>query len=221
MTSTKPTTIRVAIVEDDPGVRAGWISILNGLAGYCCTGDFGSGEEALEKLPQCPPDFVLMDINLPGISGVECTRLLKQQLPQVEVLMLTMFSDRDWIFDALRAGASGYLLKRTTPAALEAALDQAWAGGAPMSPQIARQVVQFFQHAAQPATVRTQPPEALSPQEKQTLNLLTEGCQYKEIADRLGISLDTVRTYIRRIYKKLHVHSRTEAVVKHLGRENR
>jgi DNA-binding NarL/FixJ family response regulator len=224
MTSPKPTAIRVAIIEDDPGVRAGWMSILDSLAGYCCTGGFGSGEQALEELPQNPPDFVLMDINLPGISGVECTRLLKQHLPQVEVLMLTMFSDRDWIFDALRAGASGYLLKRTTPAALKAAMDQAWAGGAPMSPQIARQVVQFFQQTTpveRPASVSTETSDTLSPQETETLTLLTEGFQYKEIADRLGISLDTVRTYIRRIYKKLHVHSRTEAVVKHLGRENR
>jgi DNA-binding NarL/FixJ family response regulator len=113
----------VAIVEDDAGVRTGWVKILNRMSGYKCIGDFGSGEEALEQLPKNPPDFVFMDINLPGISGVECTRKLKMLLPEVEVLMLTMFDDRDRIFEALRAGACGYLLKRTTPQALKTALE--------------------------------------------------------------------------------------------------
>jgi DNA-binding NarL/FixJ family response regulator len=209
--------ISVAIVEDDASVRAGWVSVLERLPGYRVAGEFGSGEEALEKLPQNPPDFVLMDINLPGISGIECTRELKRRLPDVQVLMLTMFGDRDRIFDALRAGASGYLLKRTTPAAFKAALEEALAGGAPMSPYVARQVVQYFQKSPPAEAERAPEMDRLSPKENDIIKLLSEGCQYKEIADRLSISMDTVRTHIRRIYQKLHVHSRTDAVVKFLA----
>jgi DNA-binding NarL/FixJ family response regulator len=216
--------LSIAIVEDDASVRAGWVSILERLPGYHVAGEFGSGEEALEKLPKAPSDFVLMDINLPGMSGIECTRELKRRLPDVQVLMLTMFGDRDRIFDALRAGASGYLLKRTTPSALKASLEEALAGGAPMSPYVARQVVQYFQtpeppSAANPA--RAPEVDRLSPKETDILKLLSEGCQYKEIADKCEISMDTVRTHIRRIYHKLHVHSRTDAVVKYLASENR
>ncbi len=209
-----PTT--VSIVEDDPAIRASWVKILNRLPGYRCLGEYGSGESAVAELKNDPPDFVLMDINLPGMSGVQCTELLKRQLPNVEIIMLTMFGDRDRIFDALRAGASGYLLKRTTPAALKAALEEARAGGAPMSPQIARQVVEFFQ-PHRPTASAVEDMDRLSDRESEILRLLTEGCQYKEIADKLGISMDTVRTYIRRIYQKLHVHSRTDAVVKYLN----
>jgi DNA-binding NarL/FixJ family response regulator len=219
--SSRPTT--VGIVEDEPGVRAGWVRILNTIPGYRCVTDIGSGEEALVELPKTSPAIVLMDIHLPGISGVQCTRQLKQLLPKVEVLMLTMFGDRNLIFDALRAGASGYLLKRTTPAALQAALAEAKAGGAPMSPQIARKVVEFFAHnhsATLPETAANEL-SGLSMQESETLHLLAKGYQYKQIAGALGISLDTVRTYIRRIYRKLHVHSRTEAIVKHLEARQR
>jgi DNA-binding NarL/FixJ family response regulator len=216
-------TVAVAIVEDDVTIRDGWVSILRRLSGYRAAGEFGNGEEALEQLPKSPPDFVLMDINLPGMSGIECTRALKSVLPEVQVIMLTMFGDRDRIFEALRAGASGYLLKRTTPTALKAALEEAKAGGAPMSPYVARQVVQFFQKSpavAAPAKSGTGVSD-LSPKESDILKLLSEGCQYKEIADKLEISMDTVRTHIRRIYHKLHVHSRTDAVVKYLGAEPR
>ncbi len=215
-----PKATTVGIVEDDSAIRASWVKILNGLPGYRCVGEFGSAEEALAGVPMNPPDFVLMDINLPGMSGVECTRLLKRRLPNVEVVMLTMFGDRDRIFDALRAGASGYLLKRTTPATLKAALDEARAGGAPMSPQVARQVVQFFQPQKAVAGAADDL-ETLSEREAEILLLLTKGFQYKEIADKLGISIDTIRTYIRRIYQKLHVHSRTEAVVKYLRSEEK
>jgi DNA-binding NarL/FixJ family response regulator len=183
----------VAIVEDDAGVRTGWVKILNRMSGYKCIGDFGSGEEALEQLPKNPPDFVFMDINLPGISGVECTRKLKMLLPEVEVLMLTMFDDRDRIFEALRAGACGYLLKRTTPQALKTALEEAAIGGAPMSPPIARQVVQFFRKAKPISGPKTGDFEPLSRQESETLRLLAEGCQYKEIAEKLGISVLKLR----------------------------
>jgi len=210
--SSRSTT--VGIVEDDPAIRSSWVKILNRLPGYKCVGEYGSGEEALVELTKNPTDFVLMDINLPGMSGVECTQALKLKVPNIEIIMLTMFGDRDRIFDALRAGAGGYLLKRTTPAALKAALEEARAGGAPMSPQIARQVVQFFQ--PQKPSNASEAVDRLSEREAEILRLLTEGCPYKEIADKLGISMDTVRTYIRRIYQKLHVHSRTDAVVKYL-----
>ena len=216
--------VSVAIVEDDSVIRRGWVDILQRLPGYRAAGEFGSGEEALEKLPKDPPDFVLMDINLPGMSGIECTRELKRRLPSVEVLMLTMFSDRDRIFEALRAGAGGYLLKRTSPDALKAALEEACAGGAPMSPYVARQVVQYFRPspgAAAAAGKRDSRMESLSPKENDILKHLAGGCQYKEIADKLDISMDTVRTHIRRIYHKLHVHSRTDAVVKYLEAERR
>lgn len=214
-----PRKVFVTFVEDDPTIRAAWVNIVNRIPGYCSRGDFATAEEALREIPQNPPDFVLMDINLPGMSGIECTRKLKQALPELTVLMLTMFGDRDNIFEALRAGASGYLLKRTTPAALKTALEDARTGGGPMSPYVARQVVEFFQKIP-PTTRAKNVSEAevhpLSPKENDILKLLSEGCQYKEIALKLDISLYTVRTHIRRIYNKLHVHSRTDAVVMYL-----
>ena len=207
----------VSIVEDDPFIRAAWVKIINAAPGYRCLSDFGSAEAALEELPKNVPDFMLMDINLPGRSGIECTRELKRRFPQVEILMLTVFNDRENLFEALRAGASGYLLKRTTPAALLEALDELKIGGSPMSPPIARQVVQFFRKH-EPAVETTGGLEKLSARENEILRGLAEGRPYKEIADQLQLSVDTVRTYIRRTYEKLHVHSRTEAVVKYLGR---
>ena len=206
----------LSIVEDDPVFRAGWVKIINRSSGYRCVNDYGSAETALAGLVKNPPDFVLMDINLPGKSGIECTRELKRRLPKIEIVMLTMFDDRDNLFEALRAGATGYLLKRTTPAALLEALDQLKGGGSPMSPQIARQVVQFFRKH-EPAMESAEGVEKLSARENEILRCLAEGRHYKEIADQLQLSMDTVRTYIRRTYEKLHVHSRTEAVVKYLG----
>jgi len=184
-------------------------------------GEFRTGEEALESLLESPSDFVLMDINLPGISGIECTRELKRLQPDVSILMLTMFDDWDRIFDALRAGAAGYLLKRVRPAALKAAFEEAKAGGAPMTPSIARLVVKYFQNLPLGASARKAEAkgslDCLSPKESDVVKYLSKGCQYSEIADSLGISMDTVRTHIRRIYQKLHVHSRTSAVVKYLA----
>jgi DNA-binding NarL/FixJ family response regulator len=210
----------VVLVEDDAMIRTSWMRILNRMANFRCTGAYASGEEALEEIPKIAPNLALMDIRLPGISGIECARALKRLLPGLEIIMLTMFADSDLIFEALRAGASGYLLKRTTPADLRQALEQARNGGAPMSPQIARQIVQFFQHD-KPARSESgnETTEKLSSRETAILQLLAEGRPYKEIADHLEISMDTVRTYIRRAYHKLHVHSRTDAVVKYLGVE--
>lgn len=209
----------ISIVEDDPIIRAGWVKIVNRATGYRCLSDFGSAEAALAVLPDNPPDFVLMDINLPGMSGIDCTRELKRKMPRLEIIMLTMFDDRDNLFEALRAGASGYLLKRTTAKALVEALNQVKGGGSPMSPQIARQVVNFFrQNEPEAAAAASSGLEILSGRETEILKCLAEGRHYKEIADQLGLSMDTVRTYIRRTYEKLHVHSRTDAVVKYLGR---
>ena len=208
----------ISIVEDDPVIRAGWVKIINRAPGFRCLSDFGSAEDALAALPDNPPDFVLMDINLPGMSGIDCTRLLKRRMPKLEIVMLTMFDDRDNLFEALRAGASGYLLKRTTAKALVEALNLVKGGGSPMSPQIARQVVNFFRQNEPAQAAATSDLEKLSTRETEILKCLAEGRHYKEIADQLGLSMDTVRTYIRRTYEKLHVHSRTDAVVKYLGR---
>ncbi|MFZ2642518.1 MAG: response regulator transcription factor [Verrucomicrobiia bacterium] len=206
--------ITVAIVEDDKNLREDLADLIASRKGFRCAGSFPSAEDALKSLPEKPPDVVVMDINLPKMSGIDCTRELKSRLPETEVVMLTMFDDTKLIFAALRAGASGYLLKRAAPTELLAAIEQVCAGGSPMSPEIARQVVQFFQAEKQtPADS-----ENLSERERELLSLLARGRQYKEIADQLAISTDTVRSHIRRIYRKLHVHSRTEAAVKFLGR---
>jgi DNA-binding NarL/FixJ family response regulator len=206
--------ITVAIVEDKAALRQDLADLINNRKGLRCVGAFATGEAALAALPKAPPDVVLMDINLPGMSGIDCTRELKARLPKTEIVMLTMFEDAEKIFAALRAGASGYLLKRLAIAELPDAIEQAHSGGAPMTPQIARHVVQFFQ---------SQPPhpanaDNLTDRERDLLSLLARGKQYKEIADQLGISVDTVRSHIRRVYRKLHVHSRTEAAVKFLGK---
>ncbi|MCF7786527.1 MAG: response regulator transcription factor [Prosthecobacter sp.] len=212
--STSTQSVTLAIVEDDPILRESWAAIVNKMTGYHCVAKFGSAERALKEIPGHAPDMVLMDINLPGMTGIECTRRLKSLLPQIEIIMLTMFGDDDHLFESLRAGASGYLLKRTTPAALREALDEARAGGSPMSPQIARQVVQSFRLPT--ASPNADDLEKLSEREMEIVRLLSVGQAYKMIADQLQISVDTVRTHIRRIYQKLQVHSRTEAVVKYL-----
>jgi len=215
--------VNIAIVEDDANNRKEWVKTLNEWSGYYVLGEFGSGEEALEVLPRNPPNFVLMDINLPGISGIECTRELKRLLPNTEILMFTMFEEWDRIFDALRAGASGYLLKRMRPAGLKAALEELRAGGAPMTPSIARKVLKYFQNVPLKEEKITERSSvdwvlgSLSPKENDVLKFLSQGSSYTEIAQKTGISLNTVRTYIRRIYSKLEVQSRTEAVVKYLA----
>lgn len=206
--------IKVSIVEDDPQARqilADWVCRTEG---FCCLSEHGTGEEALEELPAKKPEVVLMDINLPGIKGPECVRRLKPLLPQTQFVMLTVYEDSDHIFQALQAGATGYLLKQTRKEELLAALRDVYAGGSPMSANIARKVVQCF-HSPDPDPV---PEEALpSPREREVLNLLARGYLYKEIADALKISQVTVNTYVRRIYEKLHVHSRSQAIAKYTG----
>jgi DNA-binding NarL/FixJ family response regulator len=219
---------KIAIIEGDVNSRKEWTKVLTQWPAYRVTGEFGSGEEALEKLPGNPPNFVLVDIELPGMSGIECTRELKRALPDLEILMFTMLGEWDRIFDALRAGASGYLLKNTRPDDLKSALEELEAGGAPMTPSIARKVVQYFQNTrltgelSRGATQRVDwVLESLSPKENDVLKLLSEGCSYTEISCRMEISLNTVRTYIRRTYEKLQVQSRTEAVIKYLSARDR
>ena len=177
-------------------------------------GSFPDAETALAGLPRHPPQVVLMDINLPGMDGVNCVRHLKRLLPQTQFMMLTVYEDTDRIFKSLAAGATGYLLKRTSPDALANAIRELHAGGSPMTPQIARRVAHFFTESPPPPAEL----EGLTPHQRAFLDQLAQGYRYKEIADNLGISLDAVRSYVRRIYEKLQVHSRTEAVVKYLQR---
>ncbi len=207
-----PMPIRVSIVEDDDEVRKSLAVLLNGSEGFECVSTHRSAEEALTAIPARRPDVVLMDINLPGQSGIECVRQLKARLPATHFLMLTMYEDSKLIFQSLGAGASGYLLKRTAPAKLMEAIQEMQGGGAPMSGTIARIVVQHFQDRPAPASET----DSLSPREREVLDLLAKGHRYKEIAERLGISFDTVRAHLRNIYDKLQVRSRTEAVVKYL-----
>jgi DNA-binding NarL/FixJ family response regulator len=205
-------TISVSVVEDDARVRGSLARLVDRSPGFRCLSQHQSAESALAELPAVRPDVVLMDINLPGLNGVECVRRLKPLLPQAQIVMLTVYEDTDLIFAALAAGATGYLLKRTPRAELLAGIRDVQQGGSPMSSHIARKVVQSFRQA-EPA----QPPEALSPREQEVLDHLARGFLYKEIASALGISYDTVHTYVRRIYEKLQVHSRSEAVAKRLG----
>jgi DNA-binding NarL/FixJ family response regulator len=204
--------ITVSIVEDNEKLRGTLARVLDRAEGFSCLSQYGSAEDALKGLPNVKPDVVLMDINLPGINGVECVRQLKKILPQIQIMMLTVYEDTENIFHALSAGASGYLLKRTSTAELLEAIGEVHRGGSPMTTHIARKVVLSFQRNA-PA----QPPENnLSEREHQVLTLLSQGLMYKEIADKLQISYETVHTYIRRIYEKLQVRTRTEAVAKFL-----
>lgn len=206
--------ITVSIVEDNEQLRTTLARVLNRAEGFRCLSHYGNAEEALKDLPTVKPEVVLMDINLPGINGVECVRQLKQVLPEVQVIMLTVYEDTDNIFNALAAGASGYLLKRTKSAELLEAIREVHRGGSPMTTHIARKVTQSFQKAGS----SPQPTENLSQREQEVLDCLSQGFLYKEIAEKLGISYETVHTYIRRIYEKLQVRTRTEAVAKFLRR---
>lgn len=205
--------VRVVLVEDDPAVREG-LQLLVGASPSCrCVAAFSCAEDALAGLSQAAADVVLMDINLPGISGIECIKRLKSTIPRIQIMMLTVFEDHDRIFESLAAGANGYLLKQTPPGKLLEAIIELHAGGSPMSTQIARKVVQVFQKAPQPPG----PIAVLTSREKEIVALLGKGFLYKEIADQLGLSVETIRTHIHNIYEKLHVRSRTEAVMKLYG----
>ena len=212
--------IQVALVEDDPGVRANLAAMLDGSPGFQCQAAYADGAAALKGIPAKRPDVVLMDINLPGMLGTECVNRLRSVAPNLPVLMLTVYDDSEQIFKSLMAGASGYLLKRTPKDKLLEAIREITLGGAPMSRQIARRVVRYFQELKrEPEAVRRAPEvETLTEREEQVLAHLAKGHAYKEIADLMGISFETVRTHVRTIYEKLHVHSRTEATLKYLGR---
>jgi DNA-binding NarL/FixJ family response regulator len=213
-------TKTVSVVEDDDGIRASLAEMLNGSGGFRCNASYPDAEAALQKIPANKPDVVLMDINLPGLSGIECMRRLKVAMPDLRIVMLTVYDDEDHVFESLKAGADGYLLKRTTRAALTGSLTDMLQGGVPMSRQIARCVLQYFRDLSQaPAAGRPNPEvDTLTEREHEILQKLTEGYHYKEISSALDISIHTVRNHIRSIYEKLHVHSRTEAVVKHMAR---
>lgn len=209
--------IRIAIVDDDAALRADFGEFLARFSEFKLVSASPDAESALAELPRRAPDVVLMDINLPAMDGVSCVRRLKEQLPGTQFMMLTVYEDNDRLFNSLQAGASGYLLKRASPAEIAQAIRELHAGGSPMTPQIARRVVQHYQQTP-PAPAARAELGALTEHQRKFLEQLAQGYRYKEIADNLGISMDAVRSYVRRIYEKLHVHSRTEAVIKFLGR---
>ena len=204
--------IAVSVVEDHPDIRMGIGLTLRNFPGYRLVGEYGSAEECLRDFDQSRPDVIIMDINLPGISGIEATARIKNEYPRTEIVILSVLEDDDHVFRAICAGASGYVTKPILPAQLTEAIDQAFSGGTPMSPHIARKVVDLFrQHIP--------PPRAdylLTPRELEVLELLTQGDDYKLIAEKLFLSIFTVRAHIRNIYDKLHVHSKSQAVAKAL-----
>lgn len=208
------TDIRVAIVEDLPEIRKGLCALVGGSPGFKCVGEFGDGVEALKGIPTLSPDVVLMDIDMPKMNGIECVRRLKEELPDIQVMMLTVFEDDEKIFQSILAGATGYLLKKSPPAKLLEAIQELQNGGSPMSGQIARKVVGAFQQMGE----SKKDADNLTAREKEILSYLAKGFLYKEIAEALFISVDTVRTHLHRIYEKLQVRSRSEAILKYLNK---
>ncbi len=207
--------IKVSIVEDSQNLRTSLAALLNSAPDVECHIVCADAEDALASLPGDPPDIVLMDINLPGMNGIECVARLTVLLPTARIIMLTAYENSDEIFASLAAGAHGYLLKSIEPEKLLESVREVAAGGSPISGSVARKIVDFFR-------VKPSLPDGkglLAPREREVLKLLAEGCPYKEIAHTMNLSLGTVRTYIGRIYEKLHVHNRTEAVVKFFGRQ--
>jgi len=207
-------SITISIVEDQRDMRESLVEWLEDAPGLRCVGAHASAEDALQKIPKEQPDVVLMDINLPGMNGVQCVSRLKGRVPKTQILMLTTYDDGDLIFDSLRAGADGYLLKNMPRAELVQAVEQVRAGGAPMSLQIARKVISHFHHSKKNEDI-----EQLTAREHEILRLLSKGYMYKEIADQLGVSMSTVRTHVTAVYEKLHVHCRTEAAMKYAGQQ--
>lgn len=212
MEEVRPGVIRVAIIEDQRQIREGLAALIAGTAGYSCASIFPSMEEALASPWRESPDVALVDIRLPGMSGIEGLRILREKYPKVVLLMLTVFEDDDSIFAALCAGASGYLLKKTPPAKLLEGIREAVAGGAAMSPEIAMRVIQLFRDLRPPANA----PHELTPHEVRLLKLLVEGHSYKSAAAALGVAVSTINFHIQNIYSKLQVHSKSEAVAKAL-----
>ncbi|MDQ6631937.1 MAG: response regulator transcription factor [Verrucomicrobiota bacterium] len=206
-------SIKVSIVEDKAGIRKSLAILINGSSGFECISTFPNAEVALEEMRNNWPEVVLMDINLPEISGIDCAKKLKEIRPTLQIIMLTVYVENEKIFKSLMAGASGYLIKDTPPTEILEAIADVHRGGSPMSSQIARRVVEHVQQFSMSDETMN-----LSPREYEILGQLAKGYQYKEIADKLGISPLTVRTHLRNIYEKLHVRSRTEAVVKFLGK---
>ena len=207
-----PSAIKVAIIEDQRDIREGLATMLRFTDGYECTGTYRSMEEALDRIKADLPDVTLVDIGLPGMNGIEGIRILKERYPGLLLLVLTVYDDDEYIFDALCAGANGYLLKKTSPARLIESLREAMEGGAPMSPEVARRVIKLFREI--------RPPERadyhLTPHETRLLKLLVEGHNYKTAALEVGVSVTTVAFHMRNIYEKLQVHSKSEAVAKAL-----
>jgi DNA-binding NarL/FixJ family response regulator len=206
-------SISVAIVEDNVEISEMLTRVVKRAADLRFVGSFQNGEAALAELPALAPEVVIMDIQLPGMNGIECTRRLKRAAPAIQVLVFTVFGDSDQVFKALEAGASGYLLKRTPRSEMVEAIKQVCDGGAPMSGEIARKVVESFRR---PRAIKRPDCEQLTTREEEVLGLLAKGHITKEIADQLGISFDTVRFHLKHIYEKLHVRSRTEALLKYL-----
>jgi DNA-binding NarL/FixJ family response regulator len=207
-------SIRVGIVEDDGSVRENLALLIDSTPGFSCAAACASAEEALKRLSDTVPDVVLMDIHLPGLSGIECVGRLRRLLPRTQVIMLTIEEDSDQVFESLKAGATGYLVKHVAPEEILEAVAEVHRGGAPMSSHIARQVVTAFHQRAPTGAPEVQ----LSPREEEILRLLAKGGRSKEIADQLQISTGTVNTHVRHIYEKLHVRSRAEAVARYVGR---
>jgi DNA-binding NarL/FixJ family response regulator len=205
-------SIKVAIVEDNDKIREALAGIIDGSDGFECTAAYDSAEEALRLLPAYKPNVVLMDIQLPKMSGIACVEMLKAQNPDIQVMMLTVYEDDEKVFKSILAGASGYILKRTPPAELLEAIRELHEGGSPMSDQIARKVVEAFRQMGK----SSKETENLSDREMEILSYLAKGFHDREIADTLFLSIKTVRTHLRNIYKKIHVRSRTEAVLKYL-----
>jgi DNA-binding NarL/FixJ family response regulator len=205
--------VRLALVEDVAEMRESWQQLINGLPGFRCVCTCASGREALRVLPAEAPDVIVMDIQMPGMTGIECTLRLKELLPKTPILILTVSADTQTVFRALEAGADGYLLKRSRPDQLQTAIQEVLEGGAPMTSEIARRVVASFRERA----ARRDEKARLTPREEEVLGYLSQGFANKEIAVKMSVSYETVRDHLRNIYEKLHVHSRTEAVARFLN----
>jgi DNA-binding NarL/FixJ family response regulator len=206
--------IRIAIVEDDRAVRENLAVLIGATPGFCCVASCASAEEAWQRLPALAPEVVLMDIHLPGRSGIACVARLRAELPRTQVIMLTIEEDSEQVFESMKAGATGYLVKHATPEEILEAVADVHNGGAPMSGHIARKVVTAFRNPAVSASDDLR----LSPREEEVLRLLAKGHRSKEIAEDLSVGLGTVNTHVRHIYEKLHVRSRAEAVARFMGR---